>query len=308
MKSHIRSWLTILLVGVLGFATSNARAQTQPFFVREIKLPVPHFRGYWFYRAIHSNAIFSIQLTPSNDLLIYGVDKNGKWPLVKVQRWWTSDPQTSVLSTPGFSGGDGENLEGLAANLEVTADGRYAVAVAGAEWALPKDGVLRPGEVISSVINLNQFQVQATRHFSDDVRLLNDKYLVLWGFEPSKNAATYQLLSIPGLEPGPSCSFIETAVQSASEFKKHELERRQRNDAACAEVLKLSGVASAEDLNAHMMAGRNQAPKVVSVTGSMNPASKDKETREIIATLGGRTYLLAVSAGETLRIYEVPSR
>jgi hypothetical protein len=410
-REVLRALSAIVLIGLLGLATTGARAQSELSPIREIKLPIPHSRGLWFYPALNSDTIFSIQLTPSNDLLVYGVDKNGKWPLVKIQQWWTSDPRTWVLNTAGFSGKDGKNLESLAATLQVTPDGRYAVAVAGAEWVLPKDGVLRPAEVISSVIDLNQFHVQTVRNFHNDIRPLNDKYLALLGYESSNNASTYQLLSLPGLEPGPGCN-IETRSQSERELNKIEQEHRHQDDVACAEVLRTSGIASIEDLKRLLTGRRSLVPKVfaqspylsgnaifesptgawytvdsihselaiwnsagetqlkrkssnllcdnqpvrgpawvcsctieglendhnvllaacltqhdnllgwqvwlkqwlsvfraddLSEIGFVRLSSKNEETKELIASVEGRTYILAVSLGDTLRIYELPA-
>jgi len=405
-----------------GPASESLSAQSQLPTLQEIKLPVPMLRGMWWSAPLQSRWYFSILLTPDHALLVYEPNINGKWPLVKVSQWWTKTPESKVLSIPGWSGKDGKNLEALNTDLQMTQDGRYAVAFAIAEWRNSAEKPARKPDAIVTVIDLDQWQIVGSLHVADlalgsphGERILRDDFLALKGsdWEPSRTVEHYKLFSLPALAPGPGCDIEEPHLSAEEQKKKDDKESRQRdeNDAACAEVLTASASASAEDLDALVTTGRRPPPKDLqqssyllrnslfgspqgdwysvdsihselarwnsnglaqvkrpspnllcekqpvedpawvcscniaglakdqnillascltqhdnllgwqvwlkqwlsvfraddlSEIGFMRLSGKNEETKELIATAHGRTYVLAVSVGDTLRVYEVP--
>jgi len=268
---RIRATYGILLAAVIVCSTSLAAAQVQLATLREIKLPVPMFRGIWWSGPGQSHWYFSIKVAPDHSLLVFDPDKNGKWPLVRVRNWWTDKPTSEVLHVPGWSSPDAKNLERLNTGLQITPDGQYAVTFADAVWkgspsetsvdkSTPKGIVSHKPDTIITLIDLEKWQIVGSVHSAslqadevEDRRILSNGWLALtWiDSEFSRKTATlahrYGLVSLPNLRPGPACT-KEDASGTAEEVRKNAEALSARNDAACAQVLEASGMDSMRDL------------------------------------------------------------
>ncbi len=266
------------VVTALGCSTAGTLAQTQLESLHEIKLPVPSLRGIWWSAGTNSRWVFSIAVAHDDSVLVYEADKNGNWPLAQIRDWWTEKPTIRVMNIPGWSSADGKNLQALNADLQVTPDGRYAVAFAEAEWrqaALadsngkpsPTGAASRKPDTIITLIDIEKWKVASTFHTAsldagvlDEDRVLSNGWLALrWGDrEASRKTDTlshrYALLSLPDLKPGPECT--ETGARGTlTEVMKNWAALSSENDAACANLLKASSEDSMRDLNKRINPG-----------------------------------------------------
>jgi len=271
------------LLAIPAFTTlpSGAFAQAQLTNLREINLPVPSFRGIW-WGVGQSRWFFSVQLTPDHDLLVYEPNSNGKWPLIRVRKWWTKDPVSETLSVPGWSAKDGKDLESLNTDLLITPDGRYALTFAAAQWrgsqpgaalgAPASGGSARRPDALINVVDLSRWEIVGGLHTAaiglgsaSGERILNPNVLVLKGLDWDMAKATYhyKVISVPALDPGPGCT-TELPRVSAKELKRTEQERLKRDETVCTDVLKASGLGSMGDLEAFIQTGRGRAPAALS--------------------------------------------
>lgn len=257
----------MLLATVFVCSASLTAAQVQLATLREIKLPVPMFRGIWWSGPGQSRWYFSIKLAQDHALVAFEPNKNGKWPLVRVRNWWTNKPTSEVLNIPGWSSADAKNLERLNTGLQITPDGHYAVTFADAVWkgspsetsldkSTPKGIVSHKPDTIITLIDLEKWQIVGSVHSAslqadevEDRRILSNSWLALtWiDSESSRKTATldhrYGLVSLPNLRPGPACT-KEGASGTTEEVRNNAEALSTRNDAACAKVLKASGIDS----------------------------------------------------------------
>jgi len=214
---------------IWGSASACTLAQTDLKPAHEIHLPVSSSRGSYAHFPIPDMAarqLFSMRVTPDQSLLVLDSDTSGQWPLVRLRKWWTDTPVTEVLSVPGWSSADAQHLDSIHVDLEITPNGRYAVAFAGANWMeksafllhAPGGYVARKPDTIISVIDLHQWKVMNSIHTTgmadgeiQGLRLVGEKWIVLdfrLGDTPL-NHLFYRydtrLISVPDLRPGPAC-------------------------------------------------------------------------------------------------------
>jgi len=213
-------------------------------------------------------------------------DTIGKWPLVRIRKWWTGTPVTEVLSVPGWAAVDAKHLDSIHVDVQITPDGRYAVAFAGADWMeksdfiffAPKGYVARKPDTIVTVIDLEQWKILSSIHTTATadgqirgVRVVNDKWIVL-DFSTGKSPGgrllyryDSRLVSVPDLHPGPECvsdrpfrgpSWLSLGESVAAPVGSH-------NDAVCQDVLHATGTSSVEALEILIDRGQDILPKGV---------------------------------------------
>lgn len=226
---------------------------------------------------------FAMRVAPDQSILVFDSDTNGRWPLIRVRRWWTDNPANEVLDVPGWSSVDAKYMNGIYVDVQVTPDGRYAVAFSKALWKdrssfllhVPKGYVGRKPDTIITVIALERWQVLSSIHTVDigdvevrDVRVVSNKWMAFDGDTGARfsehSVYSDQLISIPDLKPGPSCTYgsfsphIGRAVPDALVQST-----RAENDAACRAVLSAVQIRSTEALEALIQRDSEVEPKAV---------------------------------------------
>lgn len=257
---------------------------------REIHLPVPESRGSYSHYPIPGLAArdhFSWRVTPDQSILVFDSDTSGNWPLVRVRKWWTENPVNEVLMIPGWKAADKKNLAEIYVDVQVTPDGRYAVAFSGALWRdksdfllhAPRGYIQRPSDTIITVVDLDRWQIAGsvrTATLGDiqirDARVLNDNWIAFddshlrgspsdHGAYPTFNA----LISIPDLKLGPECisQRISHIWQRPPDSVAESI--RQRNEEACRDVFKATGRDSDEALEAMIQRGSDVEPDTIKI-------------------------------------------
>jgi hypothetical protein len=246
-----------LVIGAMcGFALPGyTQAATQP--LREVHLPVPASRGGFSLLPVlddmRAKDHFAMRVAPDQSILVFDSDASGEWPLVRVRKWWTDKPASEVLSIPGWSG----HLDYVYVDIQVTPDGRFAVAFAGAFWGSKSK---RQPDTIITVVDLEQWQVVKGVHTAADgggavrdARVVGGSWIALdarpEGSEGGPATARYRIwtLSIPDLRSGPECD--QTSYASVL--------------AGCKEVFKVTGASSDEALDVLIQRGSDVEPRVM---------------------------------------------
>jgi hypothetical protein len=222
-----------------------------------------------------------MRIAPDESVLVLDSDTSGNWHLVRIEKWWTNTLPTDVLSVPGWNSTDAKHLEELRVDLQITPDGRYAVAFAGAQWMAksdfllhaPRNYVMRQPDTIATVIDLEQWKIVATTHTASiadgalrGVRVVNDKWIVLdfaLGETPMKHPLyryDTRLISIPNLVSGPKC--ISDRLFRAGWYPKTDDPAvvATHNDAICQNVLQATETASVHALEILIDRGQNPLP------------------------------------------------
>ena len=134
---RIGTWRVLNTTILWAVASVCALAQTELRSTHQIRLPVSSSRGsydHFPYSGMNSREHFSMRVVPDQSLLVLDSDASGNWPLIRLRKWWTDAPATEVLSVPGWSSIDANHLNSINLDVQITPDGRYAVAFAGAYW------------------------------------------------------------------------------------------------------------------------------------------------------------------------------
>ena len=140
--------------------------------VREIRLPVSSSRGNWIPLTDAARQNFAMRLAPDQSLLVFDSDISGNWSFVRIRRWWADAPVSEVIQVPAWSSADAKHLSRVFVDIQVTSDGRYAAAFAGAEWMdksefifhVPRSYLMRQTDTIITVIDLDRWQIVKTCH------------------------------------------------------------------------------------------------------------------------------------------------
>ncbi|MGA8939548.1 MAG: hypothetical protein WB439_10320 [Acidobacteriaceae bacterium] len=214
-------------------------------------------------------------------VLILDSDTSGQWPLIRVRRWWTDDPVQEVLKVPGWSSADAKYLDRVLVNVQVTPDGRYAIAFSEAVWKaktdflfhVPHGFVFRKPDAIVTVIDLKRWQVLKSMHTAsieeggiEFARVVSNRWIAFdgWGAVSISKDGDFsrlnQLLSIPDLKVGPGCMSGAFAHVGLAPPEAVVRSTQMKNDAACSEVLKAVGVSSAEAFDALLLRGGGMEP------------------------------------------------
>jgi hypothetical protein len=219
-----RGALGLLVIALsFGCESSYRLAQAQLQAAREIKLPVPASLGAFGWEEPAKEHV-AIAVAPDRSLLVLDPDADGDWLLVRVRNWWTETPATEVLRLAGLTGRGGIACCSVDVELQVTPDGRHAVAFAGMVGLGPlfkhKNYVPRPPITIITVVDLEHWTIAKSMHVQEwsetDVRgarILNDGWVAVQGLLPEEPTHPYAhlyerrnlMFSIPGLQAGPQC-------------------------------------------------------------------------------------------------------
>lgn len=163
--------------------------------------------------------LFDLAVTPAGAALSLIPRNSGTWQLFRVRNWQQKTPAQDNLLLPGFfSKSDRKDLATLDAHVYLTADGKYAVCVASAEWVGRAGGIFadtpRSDDVIATV-DLANFRVVATTHteplglFAYHRVLLDSegKLGISSLAAGSGRSGALIRLSLPDLMPGRRCAY-----------------------------------------------------------------------------------------------------
>jgi hypothetical protein len=286
---RIGIWRLVTTAIIWGSASVCALAQTELKPAQQIHLPVSSSRGsfnHFPYFEMDSREHFSMRVAPDQSLLVLDSDTSGKWPLVRLRKWWTDAPVSEVLSIPGWNSVDAKNIGSINVDVQISQDGRYAAAFAGAYWMeksafllhAPSGYVARKPDIIITIIDLEQWKVVSSIHTTAiadgpirGVRVVNDKWIVL-DFSLGKSPFRHllyrydsRLISVPDLHAGPGCvsdrpiqgnPSLSLRAEDAAPTAKH-------NDAVCQNVLRATGTSSVEALEILIYRGQDVLPETV---------------------------------------------
>ncbi|MGA7155228.1 MAG: hypothetical protein WBY53_00175 [Acidobacteriaceae bacterium] len=254
--------------------------------VREIHLPVTVSPGSFDHRLfseLSARDHFAMRVAPDQSLLVFDSDPTGKWPLIRLRRWWTGDPEQQVLEVPGWSDAVAKYLADVLVDVQVTPDGRYAIAFSEAVWMkrtsfllhVPRGYVARKPDTIVTVIDLERWQVVKSVHTVgvaeqgiDFAWVMGNRWVAIEGGDGKVSecmsgcvsAQEIHLLSIPELTPGPSCVAREFFHQGPPPAEGIVRSKQVANDAACGAVLNAVGLSSTEELEIRVRRGSGMEP------------------------------------------------
>jgi hypothetical protein len=187
-------------------------------------------------------ALFTIAITPEQDLLSFGVSEQGNWHLTRVREWHTLRPGEQTLDVPGFqfiASGTEQSIEirsvvDNSGRLFVTQDGRFAACVAMYAWRRTdhEEAEAEHGDVVS-VIDLREWRVIKTtvRHQMKGVWFggwrmdqgqlaLFDKARLPSPDSPDRVGVKLTLLDVQSLNFIGQCSYTERYIRSSVASEK----------------------------------------------------------------------------------------
>jgi hypothetical protein len=291
LKRMIGSGSTLLVLVVCIFAKLGWAGEAQLQMVREIKLqkmaPQGSYGGGFMLAGTPTEKLFSTRLAPDQSLLILNPDVSGEWPLVRVRNWWTEAPSIEVLKVPGWDREDSTHMGATFVDLQISSDGHYAVAFAGANWlqksdftlyipGLPK--VARKPDTMISVVDLEQWRIVSSMHTAKledaefrGARILG-KWIALESFAVSSSpqgssspqwgfSRRIRLISIPELKPGPECGSQITAPEEPKPESPAAEVPKWQNGASCEDVLREAGIDSVNELESVIQMGHSIEPR-----------------------------------------------
>ena len=287
LKPGICRLLTTAIIWSSASVCALAQNELKP--TQQIHLTVSSSRGQYDHSPFSdmtARQYFSMRVAPDQSLLVLDSDTSGKWPLVRLRKWWTESPVTEVLNVPGWSSADAKYLDRINIDVQITPDGHYAVASAGADWMeksefllfAPRGYVARKPDTIITVIDLEQWKIVDSVHTTDvaqgllaGARIVNDKWVMLdfsLGESPLRRLLyryNTKLISIPNMRSGPECvsdrpfrgnPTLALGASDAEPFKMH-------NDAVCQNVLQATGRSSVSGLETFIYRGQDGLPEEV---------------------------------------------
>lgn len=274
-----------MFIGVVSMAMLCAgnlwcadHGQLVPF--QKFRLPVSTTRGYWRPVTDAARKQFAMRVAPDESILVFDSDTSGNWPLVRIEKWWTEKPISEVIQVPAFSSADTKHIDRVFVDLQVTPDGHYAVAFAGAKWMdksefifhAPRGYMMRQPDTIITVIDLDQWRIVKTGHTAPlasgevvGLRIVNDRWVAL-DFDQGESSPLSllyrhidQLLSVPDLEHGPVCTSLREFRRSPH-LSGSPREPKSENDAACHDVLQATRMNSLDELETLIYRGQEIDP------------------------------------------------
>jgi hypothetical protein len=262
----------------------TAQARLDP--LREIKLPVPSSPVVPGPR----ERAAAIKVASDQSLLALVADSNGNWSLVHVKEWWTEDPLSEVLSVRGWAAGGANSGIGVV-DLQITTDGRYAVAIA-ATISVDKGPSVSKPDTFITVVDLEGWRIVGSLHTANmsgadfsSAQILNESWMALQDTSagPSFSHDDYiykhnRLISIPDLKLGPECISKRPRRQLAAPEAPEAEPIAKQNDEACADVLKISGIESERHLDS-IINERNSGPASFETYSSPPPFESSTHLR-----------------------------
>jgi hypothetical protein len=122
-------------------------------------------RHYQFHEPHDKGVLFSMAVTPEQDVLSLVPNRKGTWHLTRVRGWFGEKPSEQTIDVPGIAvpkdpPNTARRLTFLQTKLIVTPDGGFAIAIASGIWR-NRAGVATDDDVVS-VIDLHTFNVAKT--------------------------------------------------------------------------------------------------------------------------------------------------
>ena len=287
MNCMFRSFLLrSLVVGAMCGLALKASAETAIQPLREIHLPVPPSRGSYSHFPYSESARdhVAMRVAPDQSILVFDADASGKWPLVRVRKWWTENPASEVLNIPGWSAADSEHLAGIRMDVQITPDGRYAVAFSEALWMekssfllhVPKGYVERKPDTIVTVVDLERWQIVKSLHTITtgdgdvrDARVVDNRWIALdanlgqSGAEQGTDRYRNWVLSIPDLKPGSECLSERFFPIGRPPDDLAAQRVKKKNVEACRDVLKATETDSDKALEVLIQRGSGIEPTIM---------------------------------------------
>lgn len=265
-------------------------AQTLLPLAQEIKLPVRSHPGtlgggFWAI-GFSADEVFQFKVVRDQSLLIFCPNTSDKWPLIRVRKWWTAAPVIEEIDLPGWTESNTRYETDIGTDLLVTPDGKYALALGSVGSVKdathipfpPSESIEHKPDLLITVVDLDRWQIVGALHTAtvdaaSDFRgaaIVNGKWLALQGMDDEPESVKYQhlydridrLISIPDLKPGPGCmtkdpEILVLALGAPPGGPRH---LRERNDAACSNLLVSAGVSSTQVLDWLIYLGRDPEP------------------------------------------------
>lgn len=279
-NSRLLGGLVLAAFSLVGLSVAG----TEPLpLSRTFQLPVRTARGNWVFMGDEgARQRFAMRVAPDQSVLVFDSDTNGKWPLVRLRKWWTEHPVTEVLEVPAWNHSDAKHLDRVFVDVQVTPDGRYAVAFAGAEWTCercfiffpPPNYVMRPPDTIITVIDLEQWRIVRSVHTKlmthgrvSGVRILDRRWVAV-DFIQEQYGQTLmhrhvdKLLWLPHLEPGPECVLIRYPAGDTYSSKEPS-EPKSDNNSSCRNLLIVSGIKSVDEFVSRVNRAEDLEPGTV---------------------------------------------
>lgn len=286
-----RAQNALCVVSLCCFGAFTAFAQTHSALVNEIKLPVRShpgtFGGGFWAVGFSAEEIFQFKIAPDQSLLIFYPNTSGRWPLIRVRKWWTAAPVTEELDLPGWTEANTLKEFYFSADLLVTSDGNYAIALGGVASVKnagnvpfpPSELIEHKPDLLIEVIDLNRWQIVGALHTATvdadaefrGAHIVNGKWIALQGMDREPETVKYEhlydrvnrLISIPDLKPGPGCMTRNTQVKTLHLGGRSEEigVQGERNEADCSSLLAAAGVSSMRVLEWIIYLGHDPEPR-----------------------------------------------
>ena len=300
--------IALCMVALCSCSALAALAQTQLTLVQEIKLPVHSHLGtlgggFWAI-GTSSDEAFQFKVAPDQSLLIFYPNTSGKWPLVRVRKWWTKTPETEELDLPGWSGANARYEFNCSTDLLITPDGNYAIAFGGVGSVKdahnipfpPNESIEHKPDLLITVIDLNRWQIVGALHTATvdadaefrSAFIVKGKWIALQGLDREPESVKYEhlydrvnrLISIPDLKPGPGCMTRSTEVKTLHLGGRSEEMGvlGERNEADCASLLATAGVSSMRALEWLIYLEHDPEPKNLTVHTWPSISSDQRES------------------------------
>lgn len=122
-------------------------------------------RHYQCHEPHEKGVLFSMAVTPEQDMLSLVPRRGATWRLTRVRGWFSQKPSEQTIDVPGIAvpkdpPKTASRLESLWMKLLITPDGGFAIAIASGIWR-NSAGVVTDDDIVS-VIDLHAFSVAKT--------------------------------------------------------------------------------------------------------------------------------------------------
>ncbi len=177
-----------------------------------LRAEVIHVRDYNLHEPRDRGVLFTMAVTPDQDVLSLVVKGDGKWRLTRVRSWLEKTPEEQTIAVPGWNRADLVGVLGLFPELFVTPDGNLAIVIAGAIWS--RSAAQGGGKSsIVSVVDLREFKVVTSLHQATPPSGVWSYYLDRGGqlvLEAGTNGTELLLLTLPDLTVKDRCTYSVT--------------------------------------------------------------------------------------------------
>jgi len=286
-----RVQFALCMAAICGCGALVALGQTQLTLVQEIKLPVRSrpgtFGGGFWAIGMSADEVFQFKIAPDQSLLIFYPNTSGKWPLIRLRKWWTAAPETDELDLPGWIEANTLKEFYFSSDLLVTPDGNYAVALGGVASVKdagnipfpPSEPIEHKPDLLITVIDLNHWKIAGALHTATvdpsaefrGAHIVNGRWIALQGVDEEPETVKYEhlydrvsrLISVPDLKAGPGCytKDPEILVLALGAPPGGPGALSARNDAACTALLAAADVSSMRVLDWLIYLGRDPEPR-----------------------------------------------